>query len=971
MKFLLLALLLIPSLALADLAASAPPLNHVEPAPTDTRQEKIEAPVQVEEQAPAQTDERPHLKSEETKTEATELQKADVQTSRAVADGDANSELQNGLNFYLNGNYLSALRALTPLADKGDASAQLRLGIMNEFGQGVPQNYKKAVAWYLKAAEQGNAVAQYRLGEKYELGHGIPQNKKIAAEWYSKSASQGYAEALAKVNAEADARAAVQAKAEARAQAKAEAAAKAAEQARLFAEAKAKAEEDARAARQAKAEARAQAKAEAAAKAAEQARLLAEAKAKAEEDVRAAKQAKAEARAQAKAEAVAKAAEQAKLKAEAKAKSGEAARTVEPSVNLGAGGGTVGVPQASDADFLAARDAFRAGDAARLDRIGARFKNSPLEPYIAYYQLRMRLDTSDAATIRTFLSRPDETPMIDRMRTEWLKLLGKKQQWDDFDAEYPHLLNEDMELTCFALQAQRRHQEELVLLEARKFWLSSGKELPDSCNPVFNAALTGGIIKEADVWLRVRLALEAGNVSLARQLSAKLPAQRAFPSGALSRVAAYPEQYLNKIKLEHASDAQRMVALFALQRLAKQLPQLAYTHWGRIAPYFNADEQRYFYAWLGYEAARALDARALGWFKAAGDTPLTEQQLAWRTRAALRAQDWPEVLASVDRMQPQQQSEGAWRYWRARALKALGQTGEAEKIFFALAGEFNYYGQLASEEVSVASAHSILAFGYQPSSEELSAMYAHPAIQRTLALYRMDLRTDASNEWAWALRNFDDKQLLIASEIARRNEMYDRAINAANRTVQLHDFSLRYLAPYRDSLRGHINQYGLEEAWVYGLMRQESRFVAMAKSNVGASGLMQIMPATARWVAQKMGMKNYRKPLVRQLETNLSLGTYYMKTVLAWFDNNPVLAAAAYNAGPSRARQWRGDASLEGAIYAETIPFDETRDYVKKVMSNTVYYAQLFGQPHRSLKQRMGVIEGKNPDNQKPIPGEQ
>jgi soluble lytic murein transglycosylase len=249
-------------------------------------------------------------------------------------------------------------------------------------------------------------------------------------------------------------------------------------------------------------------------------------------------------------------------------------------------------------------------------------------------------------------------------------------------------------------------------------------------------------------------------------------------------------------------------------------------------------------------------------------------------------------------------------------------------------------------------------------------MLARPSTQRTLALYRMDLRTDALREWAWAVRNFDDKQLLTAAEIARRNQMYDRAINTADRTVQLHDFSLRYLAPYRDALRGHILQNKLEEAWVYGLMRQESRFVSQAKSNVGAAGLMQVMPATARWIARKLGMRNYRKKLDSQMEGNLVLGTYYMKTVLGWFDNNPVLASAAYNAGPSRARQWRGDIPLEGAIYTETIPFTETRDYVKKVMSNTVYYAQQFGQPLHSLKQRLGIVAAKNSANQTPIPDE-
>ncbi|MDD5180266.1 MAG: transglycosylase SLT domain-containing protein [Gallionellaceae bacterium] len=643
------------------------------------------------------------------------------------------------------------------------------------------------------------------------------------------------------------------------------------------------------------------------------------------------------------------------------------------------GGATPGLPEsrlsgsspvAGDADFLAARDAFRTGNAVRLEHIAAQYKNSPLEPYLAYYQLRLHLETADDSSIQVFLVRRDETPVIDHLRAEWLKSLGKKQRWDMFAAEYPRLLGEDVELTCYALQARQRLQEDEVLHEARNLWLSNGKELPESCAPLFDAALANGIISEDDIWRRIHLALETGSVSLARQLSAKLPAQRAIPAVALDSAYTNPEHYLGNARLEKASEAQRVVALFALQRLAKQLPQLAYTRWEKISAHFTPDEQRYFFAWLGYEAARKLDAHALEWFKAAGDTPLTEPQLAWRTRAALRAQDWNEVWASISSMTPQQQHEGAWRYWGARALRKLGRTGEAEKLFSSLSSEYNFYGQLAAEELGTVHLADIMSTGYQPSKDELNAMLARPAIQRALALYRMDLRTDALREWAWAVRNFDDKQLLIAAEIARRNEMYDRAINTANLTVQLHDFSLRYLAPYREALRGHIQQHGLEEAWVYGLMRQESRFVTQAKSNVGAAGLMQIMPATARWLARKLGMKDYRQAMVSHAETNITLGTYYMKTVLGWFDNSPVLASAAYNAGPSRARQWRGDTPLEGAIYAETIPFDETRDYVKKVMSNTVYYAQLFGQPPRSLKQRLGVIAAKDANNQQPIPDE-
>ena len=613
-----------------------------------------------------------------------------------------------------------------------------------------------------------------------------------------------------------------------------------------------------------------------------------------------------------------------------------------------------------DADFLAARDAFRAGNAAKLDTIAARLKRHPLEPYLAYYQLRMRLETATPAVIQAFLARSDDTPVIDRLRAEWLKLLARKQQWEAFTEEYPRLQNSDTGLTCYELQARGRVQMDTVLQEARAIWLKGDDELPESCTPLFDAAITGGIISEADIWQRLRLALKTGSVSLAKQLSRKLSAQRALTSSALDSAAADPERYLNKSSWDAATEGERLIALFALRRLAKQLPQLAYAQWTKIESNFKPEEREYFFGWLGYEAARKQDERALEWYRQAGDSRLNETQLAWRARASLRAQNWHETWASISTMSPEQQSEGVWRYWKGRALRELGRKADAEALFSGLSSEYNYYGQLAAEELGTASASGMVTASHVPDSVAIEAMQAKPAVQRVLALYSMDLRTDAALEWNWLTRKLDDKQLLIAAEIARRNVMYDHSINTADRTVSLHDFTLRYPVPYREEMRGHVSRNGLDEAWVYGLMRQESRFVTQAKSSAGAAGIMQVMPSTALWIAQKIGMKDYRKALIHQLDTNLKLGTYYMKNVLSSLDNNPLLASAAYNAGPRRARQWRGESKLEGAIYAETIPFDETRIYVKKVMSNTVYYAKLLGQPPQSLKQRLGVIEPAN-----------
>jgi soluble lytic murein transglycosylase len=219
---------------------------------------------------------------------------------------------------------------------------------------------------------------------------------------------------------------------------------------------------------------------------------------------------------------------------------------------------------------------------------------------------------------------------------------------------------------------------------------------------------------------------------------------------------------------------------------------------------------------------------------------------------------------------------------------------------------------------------------------------------------------DAVREWNWARRGMDDRELLVAAEFARMNELWDRAINSADRTVGMHDFQLRFLAPYRGAFGEQARAQGLEEYWVLGLVRQESRFIVNARSSAGASGLMQLMPATARWVAKKLGMRDFTPAQVNEVEVNIALGTSYLRYVLDELEGSPVLAAAAYNAGPGRARRWKADRPLEGAIYAESIPFNETRDYVKKVMSNTVYYAAIYGGDTRPLKSRLGTIPSRH-----------
>lgn len=604
-----------------------------------------------------------------------------------------------------------------------------------------------------------------------------------------------------------------------------------------------------------------------------------------------------------------------------------------------------------DEDFLAAREAFRVGDGRKLDLYAQRLKGYVLEPYVTYWQLRVRLEDSDPADLRAFMSDHRDSPLSERLRHDWLKLLGKKQQWDLFDAEFPQLTRDNIEITCYSLQSRLRSAATEALAEARALWFV-GRESPESCTPLFTTLVAGKQLTPDDVWMRIRLALEAGQVGLARRAAEFLPRAQGPDSRVLSAIASNPRGHLEKKNLDFKTRAGRETTMFAVHRLARSSPPQAAAHWTRLEERFSTEERAYVWGLIAYFGAMRHDANALAWYERAGD--LSDLQLAWKARAALRERNWETLLAAIDAMTEKEQAEPAWRYWRARALTVLGQPEAAEAIFQSLSGEFNFYGQLATEELGRRIASPAVLF--RPSAEDIRAMGELPGIRRALELYRLSLRIDGVREWLWAIRDFDDKQLLAAAEVARRHEIYDRAINTADRTVALHDFDLRYIAPYRDVLKMRASELGLDEAWVYGLIRQESRFISNAKSGAGASGLMQLMPNTARWVAKKLGLKDWRWTQVTEIDTNLSLGTYYLRHVLDTLDGYPVLASAAYNAGPGRARAWRPGAAMEGAVYAETIPFSETRDYVKKVMANATYYAHAFSQELQSLKRRLGVI---------------
>lgn len=613
-----------------------------------------------------------------------------------------------------------------------------------------------------------------------------------------------------------------------------------------------------------------------------------------------------------------------------------------------------------DAAFLTARDAFRAGDRNKLERATAQLAQHELLPYVENYHLRMYMEQGDSTALRDFLERYDGSYVAEKLRADWIRWLGKRSTWNELESEFPRMIAPEVDVICYNQQARLARDDKSVLNEVAKLWLTQ-LEPPEACRPLFDALVSSQQVAADDVWARVRRQVEANRPSWAKTTlnylpDSQAPDHRAFDNAMNSGMGYLARQPSNW----SVSRSGRELAAFAIQRMAVNDPRVAANELEKLQGRMQSSEKQWAWGQIALQAAKKHLPEANGWYANAGKATLSDEAQQWKVRAALRAQEWGIVHNTIQSMAPPLANQTEWIYWLGRAHKAGGRTTEADALFEKIAGQANFYGNLADEELDRLITPPPKAKA--PSNEEQKSARENPGTRRAMAFFRLDMRTEGVKEWNWSLRGMDDRALLATADLAKRNQIWDRAINTAEKTKNEHDYSLRFLSPYSEHVRPAARNQSLDDAWVYGLMRQESRFITSAKSTVGASGLMQLMPATAKWVAKKIGLRDYNHGRVNDTQTNVLLGTSYMRLVMENLDNHPVLASAAYNAGPGRAKKWRADQPLEGAIYAETIPFSETRDYVKKVMSNAVYYTVLFTGKPDSLKARLGTVGARTVD---------
>jgi soluble lytic murein transglycosylase len=642
------------------------------------------------------------------------------------------------------------------------------------------------------------------------------------------------------------------------------------------------------------------------------------------------------------------------------------------------------------APILEAKSAFQKRDRNRLMQLRSSTVNSqnPLAMWVAYWDMNARISELQVAEVDAFYARYPGTYVEDRFRNDWLLELGKRRDWPRFAADFPRFrMNDDREVTCYALLTDHLAGKD-VAEAARNAWLGQ-READDGCALMATTLFEAKRFHANDVWRKARFAVDANRPRAARQALALLGSDAVQGAAALLES---PSKYL-ATQAHSRSRLGSELATLALMRLAADDPdnvsRLLRERWQNALP---PELASWAWAMVGkqtamkllpgavdhYERAAQFAAQAQRAEKGSGPDQSIEldwpdETLAWKVRAALRGNggkgQWPQVQRSIDSMTNTEQRDPTWVYWKARALQALAlaaspqaqadeMKNQAQAMLASIAGQFHFYGKLASEDLG-----QPITLPPKPApltDAEISQAQQNLGLRRALVLIGMGLRAEGVREWNFTLRGMNDRQLLAAAQMACNQQVWDRCINTSDRTKVEVDLNQRFPMPFRQEVVARTKEIGLDAAYVYGLIRQESRFIMDARSHVGASGLMQVMPATARWTAKKLEIP-YTPDLITDRDTNIAIGTGYLKLVLDDLQGSQPLAAAAYNAGPSRPRRWREGPNLEPAVWAENIPFTETRDYVKKVMSNATYYAALLkgdGTVAPSLKARLGKVVG-------------
>lgn len=608
--------------------------------------------------------------------------------------------------------------------------------------------------------------------------------------------------------------------------------------------------------------------------------------------------------------------------------------------------------------YTEAKRALAKGDAGPYRRYAAALADYPLEPHLAYDELTARLKTASNAEIEKFLTEHGDLPQINWMKLRWLRWLAERSDWKTFLDYYDPQMN-FTELDCLYGQYQLSHG----LIEegnatAEKLWLV-GKSQPEACDTLFRMWSSHGLLTEEKRWQRAKLAAEARNYGLASYLAKGL-ATRAVEGQLLVEVAQKPQLLSQTARFAPATQAMADVVGLGLRRLARQDPEKAL---GLLDLYskrmpFSAEEKVAIAREIGLTLARRFDARALP-VMAEYDPELRDNTVSeWRMRLLLRLGRWNDAYQLSRQLPAELADTSRWRYWQARSLQ-LAQPNSREPIalYQPVARERDFYGFMAADQIKTPYRLNHKPLALDP--KVVQRVRSTAGIRRALEFYARGEIVDARREWYHVSRLFDREELVAQARLAYEMDWYFPAIRSISQAQYWDDLEVRFPMAYQSILQREARNRGLHSSWVFAITRQESAFMADARSGAGALGLMQLMPATAKETARRFRIPLSSPQQVLAPEKNIQLGAAYLSQVHGQFNGNRILASAAYNAGPGRVRQWlRGASHLSYDVWVESIPFDETRQYVQNVLTYAVIYGQKLNAPQPLVEWHERYFDG-------------
>lgn len=602
-----------------------------------------------------------------------------------------------------------------------------------------------------------------------------------------------------------------------------------------------------------------------------------------------------------------------------------------------------------------ARQALQRGDSAPYRRHAEALRSYSLEPYLAYQDLDRRLAGASNREVEKFLAEHGDLPQTARLKLRWLRLLADRRDWKTFLAHYDPQL-EVTQLDC--LHAQHllaSGAKEAGHAEAKRLWLV-GSSQPAECDGLFRLWRQQGGLNEELVWQRTRQAALAGNLGLATHLARDL--SRQADSQLLLEVARSPGRLAQTQRFLRKDPAMADIITLGLRRLARtdadRALELLDLYSNRLE--LPAEERLAIARDLGVRLAKRFDSRALR-LMAEHDPELRDATLTeWRVRLLLRLERWEEANQIINRLDGALAESSRWRYWQARSLQlAKGDTPEAFDLYQPVSTERDFYGFLAADRIGRQPR-----IGHQPlqvNPQVLHKVRSTAGIRRALELYQRGQIVDARREWYHVSRLFSRDELIAQAKLAHDMDWHFPAIRTISLAQHWDDLDIRFPMAYRGPLLRSAEQRGLESSWVYAITRQESGFMDDARSHAGATGLMQVMPATARETARRFGIALKSNQQILDPDLNIQLGTAYLSQVHRQFGHNRILATAAYNAGPNRVRQWLNDTrEVDFDVWVESLPFDETRQYVQNVLTYAVIYGDKLGSPQPLVQRHERVV---------------